>query len=198
MSKLQTEALHKWFPIILTSGALVGLVASFWQVVERIHMLKNPNAPLSCDISPVVDCGGVLGDRLAALFGFPNAMIGMVLFSILLTFGLMLLAGVELKKWLWKVLAGAIVVLILFSLWFFGVSLFVIGKICIFCVFIWIVSVPIFIYGMDWLIAHKYLRASFAHSKTITLIRANTTELLFGTYIVMVLLFLYRFRDFYF
>lgn len=161
-------------------------------------MLKNPGAELSCNLNPVIDCGSVLGNRWAALFGFPNALLGIVMFTILLTIGLALLSGIELKKWFWKVFLAVMVMLILFSVWFFATSLYVIGKICIFCIFIWIVCVPIFLYGIDWLIFNKYLKGSWTSSNPIKWLRKYQNESLVTTYLLMLVLYFYRFRDFYF
>jgi uncharacterized membrane protein len=51
---------------VLTLGGSLGLIAMTWQASERIHMLKNPGVSLNCNLNPVVDCGGVLGNKLAA------------------------------------------------------------------------------------------------------------------------------------
>jgi uncharacterized membrane protein len=161
-------------------------------------MLKHPDIALSCNLSPILDCGSVLGNRLAALFGFPNALLGIVMFTVLSTFGLLLLSGVELRKSSWKILAAVTLMLILFSIWFFGVSLYSIGKICIFCIFIWSVSVPIFLYGFEWLIVNKYLDASWVQSKFIKRLRNNHNEIVLGTYVLMLVLYFYRFREYYF
>lgn len=198
MSSLSNKQLNKWYPRLLTLGSLVGLIASFWQVVERIHMLKEPGVSLSCNINPVIDCGSVLGNRWAALFGFPNALLGIVMFTTLFTIGLVLLSGMELKRWFWKVLFGVSVMLILFSVWFFGMSLYVIGKVCIFCLFIWAVSVPIFLYGMEWLRANGYFSKNIASSKLVAWTHTYQTEIVVASYILMAMMYFYRFRDFYF
>ena len=198
MSKLGDKKLSKCYPVILTVGAFIGLVASFWQVVERIFMLKNPGAELSCNLNPILDCGTVLGNKWAALFGFPNALLGIVMFTILFTIGLMLLNGIALKKWFWKVFLAVMIMLILFSVWFFATSLYVIGKICIFCIFIWTVSVPIFLYGIDWLITNNYLKGSWTNSKVMVTLRNYQTETIVSVYATMLLLYFFRFRDFYF
>lgn len=198
MSKLGDKKLSKWYPFVLTIGAFIGLVASFWQVVERIFMLKNPGAELSCNLNPILDCGTVLGNRWSALFGFPNALLGIVMFTILFTIGLMLLNGIALKKWFWKVFLAVMIMLILFSVWFFATSLYVIGKICIFCIFIWTVSVPIFLYGIDWLVTNNYLKGSWTTSKAIVTLRNYQTETIVSVYATMLLLYFFRFRDFYF
>ena len=198
MSKLGDKKLSKSYPVILTVGAFIGLVASFWQVVERIFMLKNPGAELSCNLNPILDCGTVLGNRWSALFGFPNALLGIVMFTILFTIGLMLLNGNKKKKWFWKVFLAVMIMLILFSVWFFATSLYVIGKICIFCIFIWTVSVPIFLYGIDWLITNNYLKGSWTTSKAIVTLRNYQTETIVSVYATMLLLYFFRFRDFYY
>jgi len=197
MSRLKDSVLNKWFPSMLVVGSLIGLIASFWQVVERINMLKNPGAELSCNLNPVIDCGSVLGNRWAALFGFPNALIGIVMFTLLLAFGLAVMAKVDAKKWYWKVLAVVATILILFSVWFFGMSLFVIGKVCIFCLFIWAVSVPIFLYTFDWLILNNHLSGSWTTSKAVVWMRNNHTEIVAASYVIAIVLYLYRFRDYY-
>jgi len=198
MSKLGDKKLLGIYPKILTLGALIGLIASFWQVVERINMLKNPGAELSCNLNPVIDCGSVLGNKWAALFGFPNALLGIVMFTVLLTVGLMLLSGIQLKKWFWKVFLSVEVMLILFSVWFFVTSLYVIGKVCIFCIFIWAVSVPVFLYGIDWLITSGYIKGSWTNSRAIAWLRKYQSESLVAIYVSMLLMYFYRFRDFYF
>ena len=135
------------YPWLLVGGSLIGLVASVWQAAERIQMLKHPGVALSCNLNPVIDCGTVLGNRWASLFGFPNAFIGIAIFAMLLMAGVALATGTKPSKGFQRVLLAISIVLILFALWFFGMSLYVIGKVCIFCLFIWAVSVPIFWYG---------------------------------------------------
>lgn len=120
------------------------------------------------------------------------------MFTILFTIGLMLLNGIALKKWFWKVFLAVMIMLILFSVWFFATSLYVIGKICIFCIFIWTVSVPIFLYGIDWLITNNYLKGSWTTSKAIVTLRNYQTETIVSVYATMLLLYFFRFRDFYF
>jgi len=199
LKKVSKESnwLAKWYPRILTGASLVGLVASFWQVAERVHMLKNPEVALSCTINPVVDCSGVLGNKLSALFGFPNALLGIVMFSILLTAGLLLLSGGKFSKNFHLFVLGVSKILFLFSVWFFAASLYSIGKVCIFCVFIWAAAMPIFWLGtLYWLESQK--KRSSVQKKIYTFGKRFRVEPIFAAYLIMIALFLYRFRDFYF
>ncbi|MCA9346833.1 hypothetical protein KC960_05075 [Candidatus Saccharibacteria bacterium] len=185
------------YPKSLVLLSTVGLVAAFWQATERIQMLKFPGENLSCNLNPVVDCGSVLNNRLAAVFGPPNAFIGMVAFSILLAFGLQRLNGGHWNKIVSKISISLSLIMFLFSAWFFAVSLYSIGKICIFCIFIWLVSVPIGIYGLK-----DYCENSDNLSNNQKIVKKfltrNHSNVLIFVYALMLTLFLLRFKDYYF
>ena len=193
MAKSKLQIAYPW---VLLSGSLVGLVASVWQASERIQMLKHPGQALSCNLNPVIDCGTVLGNRWAALFGFPNAFIGIAIFAMLLMAGVLLASGGRPSRFFTHFLFGVSVVLILFALWFFGMSLYVIGKVCIFCMFIWAASVPIFWYSLL-----NYLREINPKNWLLKLVafgEQNHWLVLAGSYVVLIALYLLRFRDYYF
>lgn len=192
MAKKDNDSAYHW---ILALGGFAGIVAMTWQATERIAMLKNPTAPLNCNISPVIDCGTVLGNKLAALFGFPNAFIGMIVFAMLTLAGIAGLSGVVYTKIFKSVVLTLSTILLLFSMWFFGASLYSIGKICIFCAVGWIVSLPIFVYSLnDWLKDKK----TGGYKNFYVWLNSNKITVLVTWYIVLICLFLYRFRDYYF
>lgn len=191
MKNVATNQLAKIWAWVLTLGGGAGMVAMTWQATERIQMLKNPGGILSCNLNPIVDCGTVLGNRWAALFGFPNAFIGMIVFAMLALSGLYMLLGTKPNKAYRNVVLALALILLGFSVWFFGMSLYVIGKICIFCLVGWIVSIPIFVYTVaNWREA--------AASKLSTFFQKNHLNLIIASYVVMFALFLLRFSDYYF
>ncbi len=192
------KVIDKIYAFVLALGGFIGLVAMTWQATERIHMLKNPDVGLSCSLNPVVDCVGVLDNKLSAVLGFPNAFLGMIFFAILATCGLFLLSGGKFNRWFKEFALGVSTILILFSVWFFGVSLYVIGKICIFCVFGWIVSVPMFWYGLL-----SYLQSTIKGSESLggrilVFGKKHHAEVVAVVYLLMLGLYLFRFRDYYF
>ncbi len=176
--------------------SLIGLIAALWQAVERVNMLKDPSVPLACNINPVIDCGTILNHPLASLFGFPNAFIGIIMFSLLLSFGIVTLLDSDTKRAQHFLLTVATIVL-LFSIWFFGVSVYLIGKICIFCIFIWLVSIPIYVYTLREYLNNKgSLQGLLVTIRSVIDKHALATTLII--YTTLLLLFLYRFRDYYF
>lgn len=185
------------YPQVLTAASAIGLIASFWQAAERVQMLKHPSDPLSCNLSPIVDCGGVLSNKAAAIFGPPNALIGIVVFSLLLAFGLQRLSGGQWTNLVQRTVMTLSAVMFLFSMWFFAVSVYSIGKICIFCIFIWFSSVPIVMLTIKDVAVHaKQLPKPL---KVISdLVTDNTVTLIVYVYFVMITLFLLHFREYYF
>lgn len=183
--------IQKIWPWVLTFGGTAGMVAMTWQASERLSMLKNPNIALSCNLNPIVDCGSVLANRWAALFGFPNAFIGMIVFAMLALSGLFLLFGTKPNKAYRNIVMILSLVLLGFSLWFFGMSLYVINKICIFCAVGWFVSIPIFVYST------ANLRQD-TNNKLVQFFQKNHINIIVASYIVMFAMFLLRFSDYYF
>ncbi len=186
---------NKKYGYILSIGGVLGFVAMVWQASERITMLKNPDKALNCNLNPIIDCGAVLGNKLAALFGFPNAFIGIVVFSMLAMAGFALLSEIKFNTKFKKIVFGLATILIMFSMWFFAVSLYSIGKICIFCAVGWIVSIPIFIYATLDLLSDLKSKNS---KKYYNWLFSNKYKVLIVWYLIMLGLFLLKFRDYYF
>lgn len=183
--------------ISITWFSLVGLVATFWQVAEKIQLLKFPEDPLSCNINPVVDCGSVLNDGLSSVFGVPNAMIGMVVFAMLFMAGLALMFGVKFNVAMKRFVVVLALLMFIFSVWFFAVSLYVIGKICIFCVFIWAATIPLTV-----LINGQFGAALYPKNKLLewklAWFKDKAWQPVVVLYALALILFLYRFREYYF
>jgi uncharacterized membrane protein len=198
MTRLLPKKLERLYALVLSIGGLLGLVAMTWQATERITMLQHPTEELSCNVNPVVDCGGVLGESLAAVLGFPNAFLGMIFFTFLASSGLLLLAGGTFVKWYRHVVIIVSLILILFSGWFFAVSLYVLGKICLFCVVGWIVSIPIFWYGLLYYLQHSSTKLKKSTARFMDFGIKNHLAVVVFAYLLVAVLFLVRFREFYF
>lgn len=116
-------------------GSGMGMAAAFMQVIEKITLLKNKDAILTCDLNSIFSCSTVLNAWQSSVFGFPNSIMCLTLFTI---FGAISLVGVS-KGMLTRRLRVAIQILSLatlgFGLWFIEQSIYNIGSLCILCIF---------------------------------------------------------------
>lgn len=190
------QRLQKVYAWILTAGGLAGLMAMTWQAAERIAMLKNPTAPLSCNLNPVIDCGSVLDNRWAALFGFPNAFIGIAIFAMLALTGVLLLTGNKPNHAFKHVMLALSTILLLFSLWFFSVSLYVIAKICIFCLVGWVVAIPIFVYTLQYWLSDA--KGTGWQNKLSKFLSRNHLNVVISSYVIMAVMYFAKFNEYYF
>ena len=120
---------------ILAFGAAVGFIASFLQMLEKITLLKNSDAVLSCNLNSVLNCSNVLNASQSSVFGFPNSLLCIAFFALVFSAGLLGLTGSALNSRVRVVYQALSLFFVGFGLWYFWQSIFNIGVICIYCVF---------------------------------------------------------------
>ncbi len=126
---------HRTLYTALVAGTAIGLVASFLQLLEKLVLLKNSGATLSCNLSSVFSCTNVLNAWQSSVFGFPNSLLCVVLFAFILGIGLVGLTGGTLGRGVRLAVQGLSLFFLGFGLWFLWQSTFVIHAICIYCLF---------------------------------------------------------------
>lgn len=131
----------KW---MLLLGGLVGFWASMILTIDKINILQDPNYVSNCDINSIFSCGEIVNTSQAAIFGFPNTLIGISAFSVLITFGVLLLAKFELPVWVLKGIVIGSGLATVFVSWLAYQSIFIIGALCAYCIVAWGMTVPIF------------------------------------------------------
>jgi uncharacterized membrane protein len=129
---------------ILIAG-VVGLAAALTLTVEKIEILINPDYVPSCSINPVLSCGSVMVTPQASAFGFPNPLIGIVAFSVVVVTAVLALAKVRLPRWYWAGLAIGTALGVVFIHWLIFQSLYRIGALCPYCMGVWAVTIPLFV-----------------------------------------------------
>ncbi len=82
----------------------------------------------------------------AAVLGFPNPLLGIAGFAIVVTIGVALLAGARLPRWFWLGLQAGATIGVGFIHWLIVQSLYSIGALCPYCMVVWVVTIPIFWY----------------------------------------------------
>jgi uncharacterized membrane protein len=130
--------------LVLIAGVL-GLTAAITLTVEKIEILINPDYVPSCSINPVLSCGSVMITPQASAFGFPNPLIGIVAFTVVVVTGVLAIAKVRLPRWYWGGLAVGTLLGVAFIHWLIFQSLYRIGALCPYCMVVWAVTVPLLV-----------------------------------------------------
>jgi len=128
--------------LLLAVGGAIGLLASFVLAVERFRLAEDPGYVPSCSINPVLSCGSVMVHWQAALFGFPNPLLGIGAFSVAALLGVLLLSGTALPRWVQQGFWAGMVLGLVFVLWLASQTLWSIHALCPYCVVVWAVVVP--------------------------------------------------------
>ncbi|GAB3531877.1 vitamin K epoxide reductase family protein [Arthrobacter tecti] len=131
--------------IILLATGVVGWIASAILVLERLAVYEDAGYVTSCDVNPWVSCGRVFQTWQASLFGFPNPLIGIVAFAVIITTTAALLAGARLARWYWLGLQAGVTAGFVFVVWLWSQALFDIHILCIYCMVVWAAMIPLFV-----------------------------------------------------
>ncbi|WP_240675346.1 vitamin K epoxide reductase family protein [Cellulomonas endophytica] len=120
---------------MVVSGML-GLLASFVLSVEAVTLAADPGAALACDINAVISCGKVALSDQAALFGFPNAFLGLAAEAVVITLAVALLGGVTFPRWYMLAAQAVYTAGLVFAYWLFYEAYVNIGALCPWCLLI--------------------------------------------------------------
>ncbi|MFW0795543.1 vitamin K epoxide reductase family protein [Gordonia sp. CPCC 205515] len=133
---------------VLILGA-IGLIASATLTVERFHLLTDPGYTPSCSINPIISCGSVMVTKQAAIFGFPNPLIGIAAFSVIVVTGVLAMARVYLPRWYWLGQALCTAAGFVMINWLAFQSVYRIHALCPYCMVVWTVTAPILILSIN-------------------------------------------------
>ena len=174
---------------VLIAGVL-GLAASLTLTIEKIELLINPNYVPSCSINPVLSCGSVMVTEQASVFGFPNPLIGIVAFTVVLVTGVLAVTDVRLPRWYWAGLAVGSLLGVVFVHWLIFQSLYRIGALCPYCMVVWAITVPLFV------VATSLALRPLAANPVARVLHEWRWSLVALWYTAVVLLVLVRFWDY--
>ncbi|MBX7430727.1 vitamin K epoxide reductase family protein [Mycobacterium sp. Y57] len=175
---------------VLIAGIL-GLAASLTLTIEKIELLINPDYVPTCSINPVLSCGSVMITPQASVFGFPNPLIGIVAFAVVLVTGVLAVAKVALPRWYWAGLAVGTLLGAGFVHWLIFQSLYRIGALCPYCMVVWAVTIPLLV-----VVAGIVLQPQRSGSAVVRAIYAWRWSVVALWYAAVLLLILERFWNY--
>ncbi|MFD1722567.1 vitamin K epoxide reductase family protein [Amnibacterium endophyticum] len=128
--------------ILLVVGGAIGLVAAFALTLDKIAILEDPNFQPGCNVSVLVQCGVNLKSPEGSVFGFPNPLLGLMMFPAPIFVGVASLAGARFPRWFWAVFNLGMAFAIGFVAWLMTQSVFNLKTLCPWCMVVWAVVIP--------------------------------------------------------
>jgi len=118
---------------IMLLGGVAALIAAFVLTLDKFALLENPNAILSCSINVVLNCSKVMETWQSHVFGFPNMLLGLMAFPIMITVAILGLSGMKFPRWFLIAANIGFFLAVVFAYWLFFNSVYVIQILCPWC-----------------------------------------------------------------
>ncbi|MFI9616327.1 vitamin K epoxide reductase family protein [Streptomyces sp. NPDC052023] len=147
------------FALLLVVTGAAGLLASWVITLDKFKLLEDPGFTPGCSLNPVVSCGSVMESDQAAAFGFPNPMLGLVAYGIVICVGVSLLAGAAFPRWYWLAFGAGCLFGVGFVTWLQYESLYRINALCLWCALAWAATIPLFWYVTSYNVRGEFLPA---------------------------------------
>jgi uncharacterized membrane protein len=146
LTSIKTATLEKVLPYVFIVGGTLGLISAFVIMFDKLALLKDASYTPSCDLNPIVSCGSVMASNQSNAFGFPNPIIGLFAFGVIIAIGMAMLAGARFKRWFWIGLQLGTVFGLAFVHWLFFQSVYRINALCPYCMVVWMITIITFWY----------------------------------------------------
>ncbi|MEU2183220.1 vitamin K epoxide reductase family protein [Streptomyces thermolilacinus] len=131
--------------MLVVTGA-AGLLAAWVITLDKFKILEDPNYVPGCSINPIIACGSIMKSDQASVFGFPNPMLGLVTYGMVIAIGVGLLAGARYRRWYWLGLNAGTLFGVGFCVWLMIQSLYEINALCLWCCLAWVATIIMFWY----------------------------------------------------
>ncbi len=173
--------------LVWTVTSLIGMVASVLLLLSEFAYLKNPAGELLCDVNPLIGCSKWFTKWQGALiFDVPNALLGAIFFAGMVGFGVVLLTGSRLHRFLWILSLAGVSLGMLWVVWFGYQSYIVERSICPNCVLVWLAVIPLFIHILARTLQAGHLgEAAMAAGSVLVRNRWLIVAILYGTLIII-------------
>ncbi|MGW5850997.1 vitamin K epoxide reductase family protein [Streptomyces sp. NPDC055254] len=140
----EREAAPRGLAWLLALTGAAGVLASWVITLDKFLLLEDPDFKPACSLNPVVSCGSVMKSDQAAVFGFPNPVLGLVAYAVVVCVGAGLLAGARYRGWFWLGLHAGTLFGVGFCSWLMVQSLYEINALCLWCCLAWVATLLMF------------------------------------------------------
>ncbi|MEU6415745.1 vitamin K epoxide reductase family protein [Streptomyces spiralis] len=151
------------FALLLVITGAAGLLAAWVITIDKQKILEGKLSGKtftpSCSLNPIVSCGSVMESKQAAVFGFPNPLLGLVCYGIVICVGMSLLARATFPRWYWLTFNFCTLFGVCFVTWLQFESLYRINALCLWCSLAWVATLTMFWYVTSFNIRNDFLPA---------------------------------------
>lgn len=110
--------------------------------------------------------------------------------------GMMLFAGAsKMKSWFWQLFNAGSLFGMFFIGWLIYSALYDIGKLCIYCMVVWLVTIPIFFTTLSYNLREKHLKLG---GKVGAFLKDNPGKLIALSYLLVIILIFFEFKDYWY
>lgn len=175
------------FGVLLVLCGLMGLVAAWVITIDEFHLAANPHYVPGCSINPIISCGDIMKSHQAKVFGFPNPMMGLVAYPVVIASGMAVLARARFRAWWWVGLNVGTLLGAVFVTWLQYESLYSIGALCPWCMLAWLGTITSFIYTTVHNVKHRVIPAPEAVRTAVLDFHWAIPILWFGVIVMLIL-----------
>jgi uncharacterized membrane protein len=136
-------------------AAISGFLASFILTYDKFKVLKDSGYTPSCNINSTLNCKSVMLSKQAEVFGFPNSLIGVATFAMMLVIAVALFFGVRFPKLFWQLVLAGTALAVIFCHWLAFQTTFIIGALCPYCMVAWFATLLVLSVAFRELIQFK-------------------------------------------
>ncbi|MCV7075085.1 vitamin K epoxide reductase family protein [Mycobacterium szulgai] len=173
-----------WWLLI---AGVIGLVASLTLTVEKIELLLNSSYVPSCNVNPILSCGSVMVTPQASLLGFPNPVVGIAGFTVVVVTGVLAVTKVPLPQWYWAGLTIGLLIGAGFVHWLIFQSLYRIGALCPYCMVVWAVTITLLVVTASIVVRPVLARRNAGVARLLFGWRWSITTLWFTAVFLMIM-----------
>lgn len=178
---------------IMLGSSLLALAAAFVLSLEKIHLLQDPDALLSCSINLVLNCSVVMQSwQSTVFFGIPNMYIGLMAFPVIVTVAVAGLWGVKFPRTF--LIATNIGVLLgtIFAYWLFFSSVYDIQVLCLWCLLVTL-SCTLMLAGITHLNLHQnnFRFSNKINKRVQTFLSGGYHQLTVASWLVLMFILVY-------
>jgi uncharacterized membrane protein len=180
-------------PWLLLIGGIIAMIASIMLSIEVFDRLKNPHFVPVCNLNPILSCTSVANSSQAHAFGFPNYFIGTAGYAAVAAIGAAMLAGAKLKRWFWRLVEIGLLFAVGFLTWLQFQTLYRIGALCIFCMIVWVCTIPMFWYTTLYNLQMGHIGTPARLRRLVSFLRRHHGDILILWFLIIIALILKRF-----